>query len=76
MLESSNFVEVSERVWDDVFVGEQFGVREVFPAYSLYELISFLCISRTGEYEVSYVFGCLYACELWAVGRVALSYSV
>jgi len=61
VLESSYFVEIVEHVGDDGFVGKQFGVREVFLANSLYELISFLRVSRTGEYEMSDVFGCLYA---------------
>ena len=61
---------------DDGFVGEQFVVREVFLADSLNELISFLRVSWTSEYEMLDVFGCLYAGVLWAVRCVALSYSV
>jgi len=38
VLESSYFVEKVERVGDDGFVSEQFGVREVFLANPLYEL--------------------------------------
>ena len=76
VLELSYFVEKVERVGDDGFVSKQFVVREVFLANSLNELLSFLRVSQTSEYEMLDVFGCLYAGVLWAVWCVALSYSV